>query len=251
MGQLAAILVVRTTDGENQFGDGALEGTLVLAEDGLKLVQADEPLAGARLLEVLVGIVGGGVVDEVLAEARREEVGEEGGLEDATLAHENQDVLVHHLERHPSHHHRHEPFLEEVAKPFLGVEVVGIILHHDAVGELLDVVGMFTSYPRFQTVEIFLEGIERLAEVAVDDVVERGARYPQPLLCHLSPEGVLQVVIDYRPVGIFAAQHHQAPDFVGSRHHVVMELISGGKPLLDAVDGRAMALLLAVTIEAP
>ena len=54
MGQLAAILVVRTTDGENQFGDGALEGTLVLAEDGLKLVQADEPLAGACLLEVLV-----------------------------------------------------------------------------------------------------------------------------------------------------------------------------------------------------
>ena len=44
------------------------------------------------------GIVGGGVVDEVLAEARREEVGEEGGLENATLAHENQDVLVHHLD---------------------------------------------------------------------------------------------------------------------------------------------------------
>ena len=134
VGQLAAILVVGTADGEHQLGDGTLEGTEVLAEDGLKLVQADESLAGARLHEVLVGVTGCGVVDEVLAEARRKEVGEEGGLEDATLAHENQDGLVHHLERHPSHHHRHEPFLEEVAKPFLGVEVVGVILHHDAVG---------------------------------------------------------------------------------------------------------------------
>ena len=81
--------------------------------------------------------------------------------------------------------------------------------------------------------------------------MERGARYSQPLFRHLSPEGVLQVVVDHRPMGVFAAQHHQTADFVGSRHHVVVELISGGEPLLDAVDGRKMALLLAVTIETP
>ena len=134
VGQLGAILVVRATDGEGELGDIALEGTQVLAEDALKLVQTEQCLAGESLHEVLVGVGSRGVVEEVLAQHWRQQPGKEGGLHDATLAHEDEYHLVHHLRRYPCHYHRHEPLLEEVAKELLGVLGVGAICYLDAVG---------------------------------------------------------------------------------------------------------------------
>ena len=134
VGQLGAILVVRTADGEGELGDIALEGAQVLAEDALKLVQAEQRLAGESLHEVLVGIGSRGVVEEILAQGWWQQPGKEGGLHDASLAHEDEYHLVYHAQRNPCHHHRHEPLLEEIAKELLGVLVIGAFLDLDAVG---------------------------------------------------------------------------------------------------------------------
>ena len=188
MGQLAAVLVVRSANGERELGDGTLEGTLVLAEDALKLVHAEHRLARTSLHEILVGVVGCGVVDEVLAQDRRQEVGEEGSLEDTTPSHEDEDDLVDHLQRFPCHHHRHKPLFEEIAELLLGVMIVRLVDDVDGVGELVDVVGIAFLFPLRQLFEIVHERVERLAEVAVDDVVERLAGHLHAVLVHLQPE---------------------------------------------------------------
>lgn len=53
MHQLRAKLIVGAANGKALFGHIALEGARVLAVGGLKLVQADVPLAGMGLLHVL------------------------------------------------------------------------------------------------------------------------------------------------------------------------------------------------------
>ena len=75
MGQFGAILVVGTADGESELREIALEGTQVLAENRLKLVEAYRRLAAESLHEVLVGIVARGIVEEILAQRRRKEIG--------------------------------------------------------------------------------------------------------------------------------------------------------------------------------
>ena len=114
--------------------DVALEGTQVLAEHGFKLIQAEQRLAGKCFHEILVGIVGSGVIEEVLTKGWGQEVGKEGGLEDAALAHEDEDELVHYLGYQPRHHHRYQPFLEVVAEVCLGMLIIRLVGHLDAVG---------------------------------------------------------------------------------------------------------------------
>ena len=251
MGQLAAVLVVRSANGERELGDGTLEGTQVLAEDALKLVHAEHRLARTSLHEILVGVVGCGVVDEVLAQDRRQEVGEEGSLEDATPSHEDEDDLVDHLQRFPCHHHRHKPLLEEIAELLLGVMIVRLVDDVDGVGELVDVVGIAFLFPLRQLFEIVHERVERLAEVAVDDVVERLAGHLHAVLVHLQPERVLDVVIYQSPVWVLARQHHEASQLIGSRHQVVLHLVVHREPLLDGVGRGAEGGLLALSPEVP
>ena len=137
VGQFAAVLVVRTADGEGELREVAFEGTQVLAEDGLEFIETDHRLAAESLHEVLVGIGSRRVVEEVLAQLWGQQHVEERGLEDAALAHEDEYHLVHHLQRYPHHHHRHQPLLEEIAEEALRMLVVGQVLYVDAVGKLL------------------------------------------------------------------------------------------------------------------
>ena len=97
VGQFATVLVVGTADGEGELREVALEGTQVLAEDGLELIETDHRLAAECLHEVLVGITGSGIVEEILAQLWGQEVGKEGGLENAALAYEDEDELVDYL----------------------------------------------------------------------------------------------------------------------------------------------------------
>ena len=97
VGQFAAVLVVGAADGEGELREVALEGTQVLAEDALELIETDHRLAAECLHEVLVGIAGSGVVEEILAQLRGQEVGKEGGLVNAAFAYEDEDELVDHL----------------------------------------------------------------------------------------------------------------------------------------------------------
>ena len=129
---------------------------------------------------------------------------EERGLEDATLAHEDEYHLVHHLQRYPRHYHRHQPLLEEIAEEALRMLVVGQVLHLDAVGELVDVVGILSLLPFRQTAQVIVQGVEGLAEVAVDDVVQGLLREMQSRLVHLAPDGVLDIIVDAYPVRILA-----------------------------------------------
>ena len=43
----------------------------------------------------------------------------------------------------------------------------------DAVGELVDIVRILAFFPSGQTPQIVFHGVERRAEIAVDDAVER------------------------------------------------------------------------------
>ena len=56
--QNARVAVVGTAEGELLLGNHALEGTEVFAFWKLKLIEIDQCLAGAHLLEVLAAIVG-------------------------------------------------------------------------------------------------------------------------------------------------------------------------------------------------
>ena len=204
VGHLRTVLVVRSADGECHLGHVALEGAQVLAEYHLKLVETEQSLAAESLHEVLVGVGSRRVVEEVLAQLWGQQHVEERGLEDAALAHEDEYHLVHHLQRYPCHHHRHQPLLEEIAEEALRMLVVGQVLYLDAVGELVDVVGILSLLPFRQTAQVIVQGVEGLAEVAVDDVVQGLLREMHSRLVHLTPDGVLDVVIDADPVWILA-----------------------------------------------
>ena len=91
--KFASELVSRKTDAEGELRVNALEGTQVLAEDALKLIETDHRLAAESLHEVLVGITGSGIVEEILAQLWGQEVGKEGGLENAALAYEDEDEM--------------------------------------------------------------------------------------------------------------------------------------------------------------
>ena len=83
--------------------------------------------------------------------------------------------------------------------------VVGQVLHLDAVGELVDVVGILSLLPFRQTAQVIVQGVEGLAEVAVDDVVQGLLREMQSRLVHFAPDGVFDIVVDAYPVRILAA----------------------------------------------
>ena len=95
--QLRAVAGIGTSQGDGGLGDDALEGAEVLAHGCLKLVETDESLAGTQLQEVLVVVVGGGVVGVILAQLGRQQVLEEGSLVESALAHEDEHHLVDHL----------------------------------------------------------------------------------------------------------------------------------------------------------
>ena len=251
MGQFGAILVVGTADGESELREIALEGTQVLAENRLKLVEAYRRLAAESLHEVLVGIVTRGIVEEILAQRRRKEIGEERSLEDAALAHEDEYHLVHHLRRYPRHHHRHQPLLEEIAEEFLVVLIARLLHHMDAVGELVDIVWVLVWVPFRQTPEIFLQGIVRETEITVDDAVQYLLGKMQPSFVHLRPERVLDVVVDAGEVRILAGVDHAASQLEEARYDVVLKLIVGSQPLLDGLHPRLAAVCLAGTVEVP
>ncbi len=81
MGQFRTVLVVRAADGEEELRYAALEGTQVLAESRLELVEAHQRLARHRLHEVLVGIACRRFIDEVIVQYLRQQLVEEGGLD--------------------------------------------------------------------------------------------------------------------------------------------------------------------------
>ena len=134
MGQFRAILVVRTADGEIELGNAALEGTQVLAECRLKLVEAHQRLARERLHEVLVGVACRRLIDEIRSEHCWQQHVEEGGLEDAALAHEDEHGLAHHAFGNPGNHHRHEPLLEEILEVVHRMMVADYLAYVDALG---------------------------------------------------------------------------------------------------------------------
>ena len=204
VGHLRTVLVVRSADGECHLGHVALESAQVLAEYHLKLVETEQSLAAESLHEILVGIGSRRVVEEVLAQLWGQLHLEERGLEDAALAHEDEYHLVHHLRCYPRHYHRHQPLLEEIAEEALRMFVVGQVFYLDAVGKLVDVVGILSLLPFRQTAQVIDQGVKRLAEVAVDDVVQGLLREMLPRLVHLAPYGVLDVVVDADPVRILA-----------------------------------------------
>ena len=129
--------------------------------------------------------------------------------------------------------------------------IVRLVDDVDGVGELVDVVGIAFLFPLRQLFEIVHERVERLAEVAVDDVVERLAGHLHAVLVHLQPERVLDVVIYQSPVWILARQHHEASQLIGSRHQVVLHLVVHREPLLDGVGRGAEGGLLALSPEVP
>ena len=117
------------------------------------------------------------------------------------------------------------------------------------VGKLVDVVGL--SVPFGQTPEIFVEGIPRLAEVAVDDGVQLDGAHFESHLVHLGPDGVLYVVVDAGPLVVFAFDYIAAQHLVKSRHLIVVKLVSHREPLLDYLDGRLTREALAFAVEVP
>ena len=172
MGQFRTVLVVRAADGEEELRYAALEGTQVLAESRLKLVETHQRLACHCLHEVLVGIACRRFIDEVIVQHLRQQFVEEGGLEETALAHEDEDGLAYHGIRYPGHHHGYKPFLEEVSEVFLGMVGTIRIRNVNAVGKHLNVVSL--PVPCRESCEIIEQRIVLLAEVAVDEGVEPG-----------------------------------------------------------------------------
>ena len=127
--------------------------------------------------------------------------------------------------------------------------VARAIVDGNPVGKLVDVVGF--SVPFRQTPEIFVEGIPRLAEIAVDDGVQLDGGHFKSHLVHLGPDGVLYVVVDAGPLMIFAVDDIAAQHLVESRHLVVVELVSHREPLFDDLDGRLTREALALAVEVP
>ena len=121
----------------------------------------------------------------------------------------------------------------------------------DAVGELVDIVGVLVAVPFRQTPEIFLQGIVGGTEITVDDAVQHLLGKMQPSLVHLRPERVLDVVVDAGEVRILAAVNHAASQLEEARHDVVLKLVVGSQPLLDGLHPRLAAVCLAGTVEVP
>ena len=121
----------------------------------------------------------------------------------------------------------------------------------DAVGELVDIVGVLVAVPYRQTPEIFLQGIVGGTEITVDDAVQHLLGKMQPSLVHLRPERVLDVVVDAGEVRILAAEDHAASQLEEARHDVVLKLVVGIQPLLDGLHPRLAAVCLAGTVEVP
>ena len=130
--------------------------------------------------------------------------------------------------------------------------LIARLLHHmDAVGELVDIVGVLVAVPYRQTPEIFLQGIVGGTEITVDDAVQHLLGKMQPSLVHLRPERVLDVVVDAGEVRILAAEDHTASQLEEARHNVVLKLVVGIQPLLDGLHPRLAAVCLAGTVEVP
>ena len=126
--------------------------------------------------------------------------------------------------------------------------VARTVSHCHSVGKFRDVI--LLAVPFGQIRKIVVHRIPRLAEVTVDHGVQLLWSNRQPLLIHLRPDGVLDVVVYLRPVMELAFQA-QAEDLIVSGHHVVMELISHAEPLLDYLGRRAFAVGLTLLVEVP
>jgi len=247
----AGIAVVRVSHVELLLGDAALERVEVFALGGGKLVQADECLAGEIFQEVLVVVVGGRVVGEVVVQARRQQMFQEGGLVDAALAHEQEHRLVDVLLGDPSRHHGHEPLLEGILEEFVRMVVLWRLQYRYGVRQFVDVVRVLPLLPVGECLEVFYERIEVLAEVAVEERVELSLAGSQTAHVHDGVEGIL-LPFPYRcpfveelVVGVVGSY------LVLVGHDVEPNLASAFDPLLDGVHAGIPAVSLARGVEMP
>ena len=248
--QLRAVAGVGTSQGDGGLGDDALEGAEVLAHGCLKLVETDESLAGTQLQEVLVVVVGGGVVGVILAQLGRQQVLKEGGLVESALAHEDEHHLVDHPRGYPARHHAYDPLAEHLGELLLGVEVGGVILHYHAPAQLTDVVGV-ALLPFWQALEKFGQWIVSSHEVAVQHDVQQVDGDLQSVEIHPREDGVFDGVVDDGPAEVAGVLDVESSHLGLVGDGVSAQLESGAEPLPHVLDVGGALVSFAGGIEVP
>ena len=250
MEQLRAVAGIGTSQGDGGLGDDALEGAEVLAHGRLKLVETDESLAGTQLQEVLVVVVGGGVVGVILAQLGRQQVLEEGGLVESALAHEDEHHLVDHPRGYPACHHAYDPLAEHLGELLLGVEVGGVVLHHHAPAQLTDVVGV-ALLPFGQALEKFGQWIVSSHEVAVQHDVQQVDGDLQSVEIHPREDGVFDGVVDDGPAEVAGVLDVESSHLGLVGDGVSAQFESGAEPLPHVLDVGGALVSFARGIEVP
>ena len=117
---------------------------------------------------------------------------QKSGLEDASLAHEDEHRMVHDMIGKPTCRHGHQPLLEGIHEVFLTVIVTFIVLHMHHIGKLGDIIGVLTLFPgEVEVLQVTLQRIVVGAEIAVDDGMEHLLTDAQAIEVHLVVDGIL------------------------------------------------------------
>ena len=183
------------------------------------------------------GVVG--VLPEVHAQLRGQQVAEEGGLVDALGADEYKNLVVRREVAHPRGHRRHQPLVQrplEILR-LLGRDVTAQFLHAVA------------TVPRGQCLDVLAHGVGQAREVGVEHVAHVLFQHALARVCrYLSANGAEHPLVELQPIGCVLDHEHRLV-----RHEVIHHFDALAEPLanLGQGDHRRLLLLAPLPVEEP